>query len=109
MLGDPVDLEDDYATAVFRIAQESLTNVARHAHASVVSITLNYSDYKLSLQVRDNGKGFDPSVVSNKNVFGLLGMRERIRALGGELRVDTEPGIGTTIFIEITISDKTDD
>jgi signal transduction histidine kinase len=107
--GDPVALDDAYATVVFRIAQESLTNVARHACASVATIDLNYSDHKLSLQVRDNGKGFDPSIVRNKNVFGLLGMRERIRALGGEMRVDTEINIGTTISIELTISDKTDD
>ena len=107
--GDPVVLDDACATVVFRIAQESLTNVARHAQASVVTMSLNYADRKLSFQVRDNGKGFDPDLVRGKKVFGLLGMRERIRALGGEMRVDTALGVGTTISIELTILDKTDD
>jgi len=107
--GEPVDLDDASATVVFRIAQESLTNVARHARASVVTMTVNYADRRLSFQVRDNGKGFDPDLVRGKKAFGLLGMRERIRALGGEMRVDTTLGVGTTIYIELTISDKTDD
>ena len=105
--GDPVDLGDDHATAVFRITQESLTNVARHAHSSAVAITLNYSDRKLSLQIRDNGRGFDP--VRNTDGFGLLSMRERILAVGGEIRIDTKLNIGTTISIEIITSGKIDD
>lgn len=107
--GDPMDLDEAYATVVFRVAQESLTNVARHAHASVVTIGLSCSGRKLSCQIRDNGRGFDPDIVRGKKVFGLLGMRERILALGGELRVDTRQDIGTTISIELTIPDKTHD
>lgn len=107
--GDPLDLDDAYATVVFRVAQESLTNVARHAQASVVTINLSYSQHKLTCQIGDNGRGFDPDVVRGKKVFGLLGMRERIRALGGEMRVDTRQDIGTAISIELTIPDKTHD
>ncbi|MBI3526082.1 MAG: sensor histidine kinase [Betaproteobacteria bacterium] len=105
--GDPVDLQDDLATAVFRIVQESLTNVARHAHASAASITLNYSCGKLSLRIRDNGRGFDP--VRDTDGFGLLSMRERILAAGGEIRIDTKLDSGTTISIEMIISGKADD
>jgi len=100
VVGDPVGMNDAYTTAVFRIAQASLTNVVRHAEASAVTITLEFHGDSLSLKVHDNGKGFDPVEVRNGNGFGLLGMRERIMALGGKLRVDTAIGQGTTISIE---------
>jgi len=101
--GNPVNFDETRSTAVFRIAQESLTNVARHAHASVVTIILHYSINKLSFQVRDNGMGFDPKVIRNKQGLGLLGMRERMLALGGEMHVDSELNNGTTISVEIPI------
>lgn len=98
-------LDDALATAVFRVVQESLTNIARHAQAKAVSITLRYDKWQLRLEVRDDGRGFDPAVVRNLRGYGLLGMRERILALGGSLRIDSAPGKGTRVMIVLPIPD----
>lgn len=99
--GEEVVLDDAHATVVFRVVQESLTNVARHAQASEVIISLRRGDQGLSLLVQDNGRGFDPAVVRRRQGFGLLGMRERVLALGGTLRIDSVPGKGTAVVIEL--------
>ncbi|HET7400966.1 MAG TPA: PAS domain-containing sensor histidine kinase, partial [Usitatibacter sp.] len=75
MSGDELDLPDPYATALFRVLQESLTNVARHAEASLVEVTLERDDSHVMLTVRDNGKGFDTGDPRKPNSFGLLGLR----------------------------------
>ncbi|MEO8441293.1 MAG: PAS domain-containing sensor histidine kinase [Betaproteobacteria bacterium] len=100
---DPPDLalQDPHATAIFRIMQESLTNVARHAHASTVDITLDASDGEITLRVRDNGRGFAAGDPRKPNSFGLVGLRERVYLLDGEIRVDTAPGKGATIEVRI--------
>ncbi len=100
---DPPDLElqDPHATAIFRILQESLTNVARHAHASSVDITLDGSNGEITLRVRDNGCGFAPADPRKPNSFGLVGLRERVYLLDGEIKVDTAPGQGATIEVRI--------
>ncbi|MDD5175154.1 MAG: PAS domain-containing sensor histidine kinase [Sterolibacterium sp.] len=97
-------LDDVVATTVFRVVQESLTNVSRHAGASEVNISLQCDKHQFQLLVRDNGRGFDPAVVREKNGFGLLGMRERVLALGGRLHIDSAPGKGTTMMIDISLS-----
>jgi signal transduction histidine kinase len=89
----------DLATAIFRVLQESLTNVVRHAGASHVDVTLSATDNDVQLRVRDNGKGIDAAAVGGVHTLGLLGMRERARILGGELIVDSVPGGGTTITL----------
>lgn len=94
-------LDDSRATAVFRVVQESLTNVARHADASKVVIKLDAQDGRLRLRIWDNGCGFDPFEVRDKTGFGILGMRERILALGGSLKIDSQPGIGTRVDIDL--------
>lgn len=99
--GRDIVLDDAQATAVFRVVQESLTNVARHAQASEVLITLGGDDSGLELRVRDNGSGFDPAVVRQVQGFGLLGMRERVLALGGSLRIDSALGRGTSVVIDL--------
>lgn len=101
--GEEVVLDDALATVVFRVVQESLTNVARHAQASEVMISLRRGDQGLSLLVQDNGRGFDPAVVRRTRGFGLLGMRERVLALGGTLHIDGVPGKGTTVTIELPL------
>jgi signal transduction histidine kinase len=98
------DLDDKRSIVVFRIVQESLTNVSRHAHASRVDIALKDDGACLEVSVRDNGVGFDPKVTATKKTFGLLGMRERAIALGGRLEVSSAPGDGTRITLTISKS-----
>lgn len=100
-------LEDTLATTLFRIAQESLTNVTRHALARNVSISLTGSAGLLRLTVEDDGCGFDPrAVMQQRNSFGLLGMRERAAALNGNLRIDSSSGKGTRILIELPLPER---
>lgn len=96
-----IALDDNRATAVFRILQESLTNVIRHAAATRVEITLKQRKGMLSLKVRDNGRGFDPDGIRQKKSFGLVGIRERALALGGEVVIASAPGQGTTLSVSI--------
>jgi two-component system sensor histidine kinase UhpB len=80
-------LPDDMASAIFRIVQEALTNVVRHAHASVVHIDVALADATLVLKVSDDGVGIDPGRTQKPGSWGLIGMQERARALGGELNL----------------------
>jgi PAS domain S-box-containing protein len=89
------ELDDRLATTVFRIVQETLTNVARHSGASEVSVRIDEADDGIHLVMADNGRGF--SGAKDKKTFGLLGMRERIAMLGGRLDIDSRPGQGTRI------------
>ncbi|MGF6873348.1 response regulator [Paraburkholderia sp. MM5477-R1] len=100
--GEPA-LSDAHATALFRIAQASLTNVARHAAATRVEVTLVSTAAQLLLQVRDDGCGFDQQVVSRNYSYGLLGMNERARLIGGSLSIDSSPGAGTMVSIHIPL------
>ena len=103
---DDIVLDDLLSTAVFRVIQESLTNVARHANAREVVIFLSHSNQELCVVIEDDGQGFDTTVVGQGSGFGLFGMRERMLALGGTLRIDSEPGKGTTVSIKLPISNK---
>jgi len=97
-----VQLDDNQATAVFRIVQESLTNVTRHAKAENVDISLRrFADHYL-LTIRDDGQGFDPKAQRHKS-FGLMGIEERILMLGGELQMQSSLGKGTTITARIPL------
>jgi signal transduction histidine kinase len=89
----PVDPEVEFA--LLRAAQEALANVARHAHATRVGLTISYMESEVALDVRDDGVGFDPAVPDRG--FGLVAMRQRIAALSGTLQVESEPGGGTAI------------
>ena len=90
-------LERDPATALFRILQESLTNVARHAGATRVDIELGCRQNWLSLRVRDNGRGIRPAELRDPRSVGLLGMRERATLLGGHCEISSESGRGTQV------------
>lgn len=97
-----IDLDEGRAVAVFRIVQELLTNVARHAEASSVDITLARHADNLHVEVRDNGKGFDPAVTAAVNKsFGLLGVCERAIAMGGDIEVISAPQQGTAVTIRM--------
>jgi PAS domain S-box-containing protein len=89
------DLDGNLATTVFRIVQEALTNVARHAEASKVTVSIDETDRGIEVVVTDNGKGI--ATPGNKKTFGLLGMRERITILGGTLDIASQPNSGTRI------------
>ncbi len=95
----------DVRTALFRIAQESLTNVARHAKAANVEVTILEVDGSVRMEIKDNGKSFQVERVLNskekKNRLGLLGMRERVEMIGGTLSIESSPGQGTTVRAEI--------
>jgi PAS domain S-box-containing protein len=89
------ELDDRLATTVFRIVQETLTNVARHAGASEVAVRIDEVDDGIHLTIQDNGRGISDAV--DKKTFGLLGMRERVAMLGGRLEIHSRPGKGTRI------------
>jgi signal transduction histidine kinase len=98
-----VDLDRDRSTAAFRILQETLTNVARHANATKVNIYLGEIDGNIVLIVEDNGKGTLESDISNPKSLGFLGMRERALVFGGRIEIKGEPGKGTTVTLRIPI------
>jgi two-component system, chemotaxis family, CheB/CheR fusion protein len=93
-------LAHEAEVALYRIAQEALTNVAKHAHASRVDVMLESRDHSVVLVVEDDGVGFDPadSSIADRGV-GLLGMRERASLIGGDFQVESKPGDGTSIFV----------
>jgi signal transduction histidine kinase len=96
-------LDREHSTAIFRILQESLTNIVRHAKATKVNITLKEEADGLVLEIQDNGKGISESDVKKKNSFGLLGMKERAWLLGGRVDVQGVQGKGTTIKVKIPL------
>lgn len=96
-----VELDEGRAVAVFRIVQELLTNVARHAEANRTQITLTRHAGKLQVEVRDNGKGFDFQATPQNKSFGLLGVFERAIALGGNVEVVSAPQQGTAVTISM--------
>lgn len=98
---DDLTIASDTATAFFRIFQEALTNVARHAKASEVNVTFRSEEMCYNLQISDNGRGIRESDVLARTSLGLLGMRERAALLGGTVEIGRcEPG-GTTVVVRI--------
>lgn len=98
-----VQVDDHCATAFFRILQESLSNVRRHARASAVQVELMCQDGTLSMTVADNGVGMPPGGRDKANSFGLVGIEERIKLLGGTFCVRSEPGQGTMISVAVVL------
>jgi signal transduction histidine kinase len=100
----PRNVRPDTALCLFRVAQESLRNVARHAGASAVVVSLRKVDGGLEMAVRDNGTGFDSAQGRGRHSLGLASMKERIQLLGGELDVDSAPGQGTTVVAWVRLN-----
>jgi two-component system sensor histidine kinase UhpB len=98
--GDPTALDDEKQTAVYRVTQEALSNISRHAGASAVELELTTTGFAVELHVRDDGHGFDP-VAARRAGLGLEGMAERARLVGGELDVRSSPGGGTETTLRI--------
>ena len=94
-------------TAVYRIVQEALTNVARHAETKEATIRIWSGQQSISLKIEDHGKGFKPSALSSSASTGISGMRERVLLLGGKLNIETSPGCGTCLTAELPINDNT--
>ena len=96
-----IELPDSIKTGFFRIFQESLTNIARHAHAKHVSASLKSSNQEIILCIEDDGKGFDNKKIEGKRTLGILGMKERTLMMGGEYSINSIPGKGTTVLVVI--------
>ncbi len=96
-----VDLDMNRSIAVFRILQETLTNIARHSGATRVDVSLQEHDHQLVLQARDNGKGISQDALTDLSTFGILGMRERAHVFGGDVNVVGSPGQGTVVTVRI--------
>ncbi|HET8869220.1 MAG TPA: PAS domain S-box protein [Aquabacterium sp.] len=106
--GEECQLDDSLSTAVFRVVQESLTNVAKHAQANRVDITLHFDSDRVRVTIHDDGQGFDPKQPAQHGHFGLIGMRERVLSLQGSIEVQSAPGQGTRIAIDVPTASHVD-
>ncbi len=103
---DSVRLDSQLSTAIFRICQETLTNVARHSEATEVQVSLKFNKDELFLTVKDNGKGIELEQIYNTNSLGLLGIQERANYWGGHVTIDSPPGEGALFTISIPLTDN---
>ncbi len=94
------------STAVFRVFQETLTNITRHAHATEVLVELSRDDDSLALTVSDNGVGIQKEKILNPKSFGLIGMRERVKDWGGDIQISGRKGRGTTVKVTMPVKAK---
>jgi two-component system sensor histidine kinase UhpB len=103
--GDFSKIGNELAISAYRIVQEALSNIMKHSHAGFarVSLALSDEDGALHIEVQDDGEGFDPAVASEG--IGIIGMRERVFALGGSIHVQSRPGEGTLVAITLPLSD----
>ena len=101
-----LELGPDLSTAIFRISQEALTNVARHAKATRVNISLSEKAQSLELKIRDNGKGIKEEDILSPSSLGLMGIRERLRPFSGTLKIDGRPKRGTTLTVILPMKEK---
>jgi two-component system sensor histidine kinase UhpB len=103
-------LPQELETTLYRIAQEALTNVARHAQANRVSLLLERRSGYVSLIVEDDGRGFDAQgamgAPASPGRLGLLGMQERVRLAGGTLTIESSPGAGATVFARLPLEPR---
>ncbi len=100
---EPLTLDADRSTAIFRIFQESLTNVARHAHATSVEAHFEKDNDRLIFRVSDNGIGFDPANAKAQKSLGVVGMQERALMFNGDVKIEGVPGVGTTMTLTIPL------
>jgi len=99
----PPPLPSDISIALFRAAQEAISNVLKHANATQIEVSLEGRDGYVRLRVEDDGQGFEPDAASQKEAqtWGLKIMRERIESIGGKVQIESEPGVGTRVRFEI--------
>lgn len=106
---DEIDLDAELSTTIFRIFQETLTNILRHAEATKVHVRIRKRKKTIDLVVRDNGKGIREEALTKTDSFGLLGIRERAIALGGTAEISGEKGKGTTVNVRIPLKERKDE
>jgi signal transduction histidine kinase len=102
MPGEPVDADDTFALAAYRITQECLTNIAKHAQASKVQIEMKTDGRFLDLTIHDNGRGLPGKI--NAGSHGIFGMIERARYLGGSMEIGSKDGTGTTAHLSLPLT-----
>lgn len=100
----PLEVPADVALNLYRIAQEALRNVARHAHATRISVALTRTRSELHLEISDDGRGFDPDAAHRSDGLGLLSMAERSASVQGSFTVNARPGAGTTILVAVPLA-----
>ena len=103
---EDISLEADLSTALFRIFQEALTNVARHSGATEIRVHLRLVEDTITMEIEDNGKGIEKEKTLSSKSLGLLGMRERAQMFGGCITVTGTPGMGTKVKVEISPIEK---
>lgn len=103
VLSGSIHLSDNAKIGIFRIFQESLTNVARHSSAKNVDVVLFQKTDKLILSIIDNGLGFDKQKIAEKKTLGILGMKERTAMIRGSYEITSEPGKGTRVLVSIPL------
>lgn len=103
----PISLPGSIEKALYGIAKESLNNILKHAEATRISVELRQSETSASLEIADNGLGFDTAVARQRGGLGLLGLEERAAAIGGLLFIDSHPGSGTLIRVEVPLKKQT--
>jgi two-component system, NarL family, sensor histidine kinase UhpB len=103
---EDIALDRDRNTAIFRIFQETLTNVLRHAKATVVTVSLKKTDGNIKLIVKDNGRGITRDEITHPKSYGLMGIRERAKILNGDSIIKGIRGKGTSVTVEIPVHEK---
>jgi signal transduction histidine kinase len=98
---EDIALDEDSALAMFRVCQEALNNIAKHAHATRVDVRLDATDDALMLEIHDNGRGIAAADMAKRSCFGLRGMRERASSLGGEIEIRSDRNGGTTVAFSL--------
>jgi Signal transduction histidine kinase len=101
---EDIDLNADQATALFRVFQEALTNISKHAHATRVDVNLKRTKTGITLDIADNGRGMEQSDRLKPHSFGIRGMMERVGSLGGKLSITASPSAGSLITIQIPLN-----
>jgi signal transduction histidine kinase len=99
-----LQLSKPVEVSLYHIAQEALNNALKHAAASTVTVRIASNDECVELEVVDDGKGFNPDTVLNKGGMGMISMRERTERMGGALSVESAPGEGTSIRVQVGLS-----
>jgi PAS domain S-box-containing protein len=102
-MDEALELQEPHATAVFRIVQESLTNVAKHARATQAQVQVDCTAQAVTLRMSDNGQGFVVTTPRKPHSLGLMGLRERVKLLNGNLDIDSQPGQGTRITVRLPL------
>jgi two-component system sensor histidine kinase UhpB len=99
-----IKLSEPIATCLFRVYQEALTNISKHAHADKAIVSINLNDETIFMHINDNGRGFDDHSQKKRTSFGILGMKERVHSVKGDFELSSKPGMGTKISITIPLT-----